>query len=87
MSGEKLDITGLDDRLFPALSPIYGKTYVYITNLETNVTRWTKNAAEFMGEDSEYVYDVETKWKKLIHPDDLIYYEREMERVFSGEKP
>lgn len=87
MSGKKLDTTGLDDRLFPALSPIHGKTYIYITNLETNVTRWTQNAIEFMGEDSEYMYDAAGKWQKLIHPDDLIYYEREMEKVFSGAKP
>ena len=87
MSGEKLDTTGLDDRLFPALSPIHGKTYIYVTNLETNVTRWTQNAIEFMGEDSEYMYDAAGKWQKLIHPDDLIYYEREMEKVFSGAKP
>ncbi len=82
----ELDITGLDTTLFPFLSDWSDKNYIFINNLETNVTRWTPNAMEFMGLKGEYMYNAGEKWRSLIHPDEVEGYQKELDAVFTGRK-
>ena len=85
-SSDELDIDGLDETLFPVLSEASQRIYMFVTNMETNVTRWSKNAFGFMGIDSEYDLNTEERWKKKIHPDDMMLYQKEVDAVYSGKK-
>lgn len=85
-SSDELDIDGLDETLFPVLSEASQRIYMFVTNMETNVTRWSKNAFGFMGIDSEYDLNTEERWRKKIHPDDMMMYQKELDAVYSGKK-
>lgn len=81
-----LDVTGLDERLFPVFSEASKKMYIFVTNMQTDVTRWSESAVEFLGLDSEYDYAAGSKWKNRIHPDDIVRYQKEIDAVYSGKK-
>ena len=85
-SSDELDLDGLDEKLFPVLSEASQRIYMFVTNMETNVTRWSKNAFGFMGIDSEYDLNTEDRWKSKIHPDDIMMYQKEVDAVHSGKK-
>ena len=42
----ELDRTGLESRIFDALSVTSRRRYVYVCNMQTEVSRWSKYAAE-----------------------------------------
>lgn len=81
-----LDVTGLDERIFPVLSEASHKMYIFVTNMETDVTRWSKNAMEFLALDSEYDLATGDRWKSRIHPDDIVNYQKEIDAVYAGKK-
>lgn len=81
-----VDISGLEGDFFPVLSAWSDKNYIFVTNMQTNVTRWTTNAMKFMGEEGEYMRDAGEKWRSCIHPDDVMEYQKEVDAVFSGRK-
>ena len=71
-----LDTTGLDNRIFAAFSETSSRRYIYVSNLQTNVSRWSKNAVDYFGLEDEYVYNFQEFWNKLIHPDDFEAYNK-----------
>lgn len=85
-NGEEFDVTGLDERIFPVFSEASQKMYIFVTNMQTDVTRWSKNAVEFLGLDSEYDYATRDRWKSRIHPDDIVSYQKEIDAVYAGKK-
>ena len=58
-----LDTTGLDNRIFAAFSETSSRRYIYVSNLQTNVSRWSKNAVDYFGLEGEYVYNFQNSWK------------------------
>lgn len=80
----KLDISGLDSQIFSAFSETSERRYVYICNMSTNVSRWSKNAVDYFGLPSEYMYDAGHIWEEHIHPDDRAGYHEEIEGIFTG---
>lgn len=81
-----LDVTGLDERIFPVFSEASQKMYIYVTNMETDVTRWSKNAQDFLELESEYDLATGDRWKSRIHPDDIVGYQKEIDAVYAGKK-
>lgn len=82
-----IDKTGLEDRIFEVFSQSMDERgYLFVCNVDTNVTRWSPNAVEYFQMPDEYMYDVESFWDKRIHPDDLAEYKRKMDNVYSGRK-
>ena len=44
-----LDISGLDSQVFSAITDTSDRNYVYMCNMQTNVSRWSKNAVDYFG--------------------------------------
>ncbi|MGN1349532.1 MAG: diguanylate cyclase domain-containing protein [Anaerovoracaceae bacterium] len=86
VNGEELDLSGLTDRIFDAYDKIEADTYMYLTNLETNVSRWSASAVERFGLPGPYMYDVKLIWEEYVHPDDRERYKKDIDDVFSGRK-
>ena len=81
-----LDTTGLDNRIFTAFSETSARRYIYVCNLATNVSRWSKNAVDYFGFEGEYIYDFGSSWEALIHPDDVEIYQKDISAFFAGKK-
>lgn len=81
-----LDTTGLDNRIFTAFSETSARRYIYVCNLATNVSHWSKNAVDYFGFEGEYIYDFGSSWEALIHPDDVEIYRKDISAFFAGKK-
>lgn len=82
----KLDVTGLDNRIFTAFSETSARRYIFVCNLDTNVSRWSPNAVDYFGLEGEYIYDFGSSWEALIHPDDVEIYRKDISAFFAGKK-
>ena len=52
----EIDRTGLEDRIVDVfLNSTNERGYLFVTNLETNVTRWSQNAVEYFQMPGEYM--------------------------------
>ena len=79
-----LDRSGLDDHTFQAIASLSERTYIYLCNMQTNVSRWSANAVEYFGLPGEYMFDAGAIWAEHIHPEDREMYLTDIENVFSG---
>ena len=79
-----LDTTGLDNRIFTAFSETSARRHIFVTNLATNVTRWSKNAVDYFGLEGEYVYNFHELWAKRIHSDDFAAYQKDISAFLDG---
>ena len=60
--------------------------YLFLCNMKTNVSRWSRRAMADFDMPGEYMYDAGAIWEKRIHPDDLAMYQESMKRIFELEK-
>lgn len=82
----ELDTSFLTERVFSAFSATSDTTYIYMCNLQTNVSRWSKTAVDYFGLPGEYMYDAANIWMGFVHPDDRKAYAQDVEAVISGRK-
>lgn len=82
----ELDTTHLTGRVFSAFSATSDTTYIYMMNMQTNVSRWSRAAVEYFGLPGEYMYDAGNIWMGFVHPDDREMYAKDVEAVLSGRK-
>lgn len=82
----EIDKSYLDTRTFKAFSETSKNQYIYLCNMQTNVSRWSKNAVEYFGLPDEYIADVEKVWAEYIHPDDRQAFIDDIADVLSGKK-
>ena len=82
----ELDKSVLDSQVFTAFAETSKKRYIYMCNMETGVSRWSKYAIEYFGLPDEYMYNAWAIWLDSIHPDDHEMYTRELDLIFSGQK-
>lgn len=85
-NGTELDTSFLNERMFSAFAATSDTTYIYVCNLNTNVSRWSRTAVDYFGLPSEYMYDAGNVWLGFIHPDDREAYSRDVDAVLSGKK-
>ena len=81
-----IDTSGLDTRVFEAFASTSNRNYIYICNMKTNVSRWSKKAVDYFGLPGEYMLDAGTIWEEYVHPEDREAYRNDIELVFSGQK-
>lgn len=74
----------LDNQLFEAFANASDMTYIYVTDMNTDLSRWSRGAVEYFGLDDEYMYDAKSLWLDHIHPDDRQIYLDDINAVFSG---
>ena len=82
----ELDKTGLNDRAFEAFARTSDREYFYLCNMQTDVSRWSRNAVERFGLPGEYLHAAGAIWEQHIHPDDRPLYVADIEAVFAGRK-
>ncbi len=67
----ELDKSGLQERIFEVPSLTNERLYLFLWNMETNVSRWSQNAVEDFELPGEYIYDVAPIWMARVYPADL----------------
>ncbi|WP_172135090.1 EAL domain-containing protein [Adlercreutzia sp. ZJ473] len=83
-ASEELDTTGLANRTFAAFSSTSERSYIYLCNMSTGVSRWSLGAVQYFNLPGEYMFDAGTIWESLIHPQDRQMYHDDITSVFSG---
>lgn len=83
---EKLNITGLTDRIFDAFELADSNRFLFVMNMTTNVTRLSHVAAEYLGLPGDFVYDCNSIWLGLLHPEDRDSFFDDTMAVFSGKQ-
>ena len=86
MEKKELDKAELDSRIFDGFAETSKRRYIYVCNLETGVSRWSRNAVEHFGLPGEYFENAGEIWGSYIHPSDREMYFKDIEEVFSGKK-
>ena len=84
--GQKLNLTGLTDRIFDVFAATGDRNYLTLCNMSTNVTRWSKSAVAYFDLPGEFIFDSATVWMEYIHPDDRADYWADLSDVISGVK-
>ena len=79
-----LDTTGLSDRVFDVFAATAKRGYLFLCNMKTNVSRWSRRAMADFDMPGEYMYDAGAIWEKRVHPDDLAMYQESIKRIFDG---
>jgi len=83
-SSEALDTSGLTDRAFAAFSSTSERSYIYLSNMRTGVSRWSPTAVQYFGMPGEYMYEASKIWQSRIHPEDRKMFKESIEAVFTG---
>ncbi len=73
-----------NNQLFEAFGAASDHVYIYVCDMSTDISRWSKAAVDYFGLDGEYLEDAASVWGKHIHPDDRKVYTEDIEGVFSG---
>lgn len=82
----QLDTSFLTSRIFEAFSATSDTTFIYLCNISTNVSRWSRTAVDYFGLPGEYMYDAGNVWLGFVHPDDRAAYSADVSAVLSGQK-
>ncbi len=81
-----IDKTGLESRIFDALSITSRKRYIYACNMQTKVSRWSGYAVEDFELPGEYFGNTSEVWGERLHPEDREAYFEDLKQVLSGKK-
>lgn len=74
----------LKNELFESFANASDNIYIYVCDMRTDLTRWSKNTVAYFALEGEYVEGNGPKWMEHIHPDDRAAYLADIESVFSG---
>lgn len=85
-SAGQLDTAFLDSPIFSAFSATSDTTYIYMCNLQNNVSRWSRTAVDYFGLPGEYMFDAGSIWMGFIHPEDREAYGKDLDAVLTGKK-
>lgn len=58
--------------------------YVYVYDIEKNISRWSENAVKYFGLPGELVYKADQVWETHIHPEDRETYREHLKVAFDG---
>lgn len=74
----------LKNELFESFANASDNIYIYVCDMESDLSRWSKNTVDYFDLESEYIKGAGPKWMEYIHPDDRAAYLKDIEAVFSG---
>lgn len=72
------------DALYKAFSITAEGAYVYVADIENDLSKWSQKAVDYFGLPDEYMINAGEIWEKHIHPDDREGYKQSIDAVFSG---
>lgn len=75
-----------NNELFEAFASASDNVYIYVCDMKTDISRWSKASVEYFGLESEYLKNAGDVWAEHIHPDDLNVYQEDIAEVFGGTK-
>ncbi|MCM1212817.1 MAG: GGDEF and EAL domain-containing protein [Blautia sp.] len=75
-----------NNELFEAFASSSDNVYIYVCDMKTDISRWSKAAVDYFGLEGEYIKNAGGAWAQYIHPDDLSIYTDDIDGVFSGRK-
>lgn len=73
------------DSYFDALTVLSDGNYVFLTDMVTGCSRWSKSAVDYFGLPGEYMDNAAETWEEHIHPDDREVYAESIKAIFNGE--
>lgn len=79
-----IDINDFDSKVFELLSDASEKMFIYVANLTSDYSRWSKSAVDYFGLPSEYIENTAAVWSEYIHPDDRHIFLEDMGRIMEG---
>jgi len=74
----------LKNKLFESFANASDNIYIYVCDMQLNLTRWSKNTVDYFNLEGEYIENNGPKWMEYIHPEDRAAYLKDIEAVFSG---
>ncbi len=74
------------NRIFDTFAVTSRSRYVFVFDMQKNISRWSMNAVDYFGLTGEYVYNASSVWGNRIHPDDRDNYNEYLSQVFAGKK-
>lgn len=74
----------LENELFESFANASDNIYIYVCDMESDLSRWSKNTVDYFNLEGEYIEGAGAKWMEYIHPDDRELYMKDIEAVFSG---
>ena len=80
----KCDI--LDSRLFEGFAETSERRYIFLTDLDSGMSRWSLRAVEYFGLPGEYFENAHEVWAIRVHPEDRQRYLDDISEVLSGAK-
>lgn len=76
----------LRNKLFEAFATASDSVYIYVCDLESDMSRWSANAVEYFNLEGEYLLHAGEIWVYYIHPDDRDIYLQDIQEVLGGKK-
>ena len=74
----------LENELFESFANASDNIYIYVCDMQSDLSRWSKNSVDYFNLEGEYIEGAGPKWMEHIHPDDRAAYLKDIEAVFSG---
>lgn len=71
---------------FEGFVDLDGRRHIYITDMTTGLSRWSKSAVDYFGLPGEYLDNPVEIWVEHIHPDDREMFLEDIEAIYNGEK-
>ena len=75
-----------NNELFEAFASASDNVYIYVCDMKTDISRWSRAAVDYFGLSGEYIENAANVWAEHVHPDDLKVYTEDIAGVFSGKK-
>ena len=76
----------LEDELFESFANASDNIYIYVCDMQKDLSRWSKNTVDYFNMEGEYIEAAGPKWMEYIHPEDRAAYLKDIEAVFSGNR-
>ena len=73
-------------RIFDTFAITSKSRYVFVYDIDKNVSKWSLNAVEYFGFTGEYLNNASIIWEAHIHPEDKDGYREYMKKAFGGQK-
>lgn len=80
----KLDDINLADKMFSVFASMSRSRYIFLRDLKTNESRWSKNAVDFFGMSGEHLVNADLEWEQHVHPEDRKRYRSAIDRIING---
>ena len=86
IQGREENTEKLENRLFEAYARCSEHYMIYMCDVKTNISRWSRYAVDYYGLPQEYIKDLPSVWLPKIHPEDRHIFTQDIDEVFSGKK-